>query len=78
MRHRWRHLLTLPFHWWSNRALPWLGVAWRGVHVPPVGAVDVDNALFIYALAMHPDHRRRVPGPSPQPPDNNPTPPSTS
>lgn len=31
-------------------------------HAPLGGAVDVDNALFIYALAVHPDHRRRLIG----------------
>ena len=29
---------------------------------PLDGAVDIDNALFIYALAVHPDHRRRLIG----------------
>lgn len=31
-------------------------------HAPLDGAVDVDNALFIYVLAVHPDHRRRLIG----------------
>jgi ribosomal protein S18 acetylase RimI-like enzyme len=30
--------------------------------VPLDSAVDVDGALFIYALAVHPDHRRRLVG----------------
>jgi len=36
-----------------------VGVATYG-HAPLDGAVDVDNALFTYALAVHPDHRRRL------------------
>ena len=31
-------------------------------HAPLDGAVDVVGALFIYALAVHPDHRRRLVG----------------
>ncbi len=29
---------------------------------PLDGAIDIENALFIYALAVHPDHRRRLIG----------------
>jgi GNAT superfamily N-acetyltransferase len=36
-----------------------VGVVTYG-HAPLDGAVDVDNALFNYALAVHPDHRRRL------------------
>lgn len=29
---------------------------------PLDGAINIENALFIYALAVHPDHRRRLIG----------------
>lgn len=38
-----------------------VGIITYGV-APLDGAIDIENALFIYALAVHPDHRRRLIG----------------